>query len=236
MLINDDCFNVFPKIKNNSIDLVFADPPYFLSNNGLSIHSGKIVSVNKGEWDKESVQGDMNDFNYRWLSQCFRVLKESGSIYVTGTKHNIFNVKENMEKIGFHIINIIIWHKVDPPPLIYKNKYRFSYEFIIFASKTKNYYFNFEYLKSISNKEMDDVWELPSVSIKEKKCGYHPTQKPLCLLDRIINASSKSNDIVLDPFLGSGTTAVSALKNKRRILGIEKDSKFYIISKKRISF
>jgi len=194
------------------------------------------VSVNKGEWDKESVQGDMNDFNYRWLSQCFRVLKESGSIYVTGTKHNIFNVKENMEKIGFHIINIIIWHKVDPPPLIYKNKYRFSYEFIIFASKTKNYYFNFEYLKSISNKEMDDVWELPAVSMKEKKCGYHPTQKPLCLLDRIINASSKSNDIVLDPFLGSGTTAVSALKNKRRILGIEKDSKFYIISKKRISF
>ena len=143
MIYNDDCIKVMKTLPSSKIDMVFADPPYFLSNNGLSIHSGKVVSVNKGEWDKASNYENISSFNFEWLNECYRLLKDGGSIWVSGTQHNIFDVQEQMKKIGFKIINIIIWQKVDPPPLIFKNKFCFSYEFIIWASKGKNKTFNY---------------------------------------------------------------------------------------------
>lgn len=234
MLYCDDCITVMKHLKNNSIDMIFADPPYFLSNGGLTIKSGKIASVNKGEWDKKENYIDTNKFTYNWLLECFRLLKTGGTIWVSGTYHNIFEIHENLQKIGYKIINIIIWHKTDPPPLIYKNKFKFSYEFIIWASKDKHSFFEYQKMFSINNEEMHDVWNIPAVQLHEKKFGYHPTQKPMVLLERIILASTKENDLILDPFMGSGTTGVVAKKLNRNFIGIEKEKQYFELSAKRI--
>lgn len=229
-----DCIEVMKSIEINSIDMVFADPPYFLSNGGKSIKSGKIVSVNKGEWDKKENYKDINAFTFAWLKETYRLLKPTGSIWVSGTFHNIFDVEREMKKIGYKIINIVVWHKSDPPPLIYKNKFRFSYEFIIWAKKGFKNYFNYDEMYKVDNKEMEDVWLIPAVQMHEKKHGYHPTQKPEALLERIIKASSKEGDVVLDPFLGSGTTCYVAKKLNRKYIGIEKDEKYYKIADSRL--
>lgn len=220
--------------QNNSIDLIFADPPYFLSDGGKSINSGKIVSVNKGDWDKRENYRDIHLFTHKWLKECYRVLKPTGTIWVTGTHHNIFDVEREMKKIGFKVINLVVWHKSDPPPLIYKNKFRFSHEIIIWARKGRNFYFNYDEMFRVYGREMQDVWKLPAVQNHEKAFGYHPTQKPEVLLERIILATSKKEDVVLDPFLGSGTTSYVAKKLNRRYIGIEKEEKYYKIAKKRI--
>lgn len=222
-------------IKNETIDVIFADPPYFLSNGGKSISCGKIVSVNKGEWDKKENYDDIENFTYDWMFECYRILKEKSSIWISGTSHNIFVIKKILDKVGFRIINIIIWKKVSPPPLIYKNKFRFSYEFIIWADKGKGHIFNYDEMYAINKKELEDVWILPSVSISEKKYGYHPTQKPEQLLDRIIKASTKEGQIVLDPFMGSGTTGIICKRLKRKFIGIEKDHNYFIIADRRIN-
>lgn len=235
MIYNDDCLKKMKHFPNNTIDMVFADPPYFLSNNGLSIHSGRIVSVNKGTWDKKESHKDVKEFTNKWIKECFRILKNNGSIWISGTQHNIFDVREAILQAGFSIINIIIWHKVDPPPLIFKNKFQFSYEFIIWARKGKKTTFNYQTMFSVYNEEMHDVWNLPAVQMCEKKYGYHPTQKPECLLERIILATTNENDIVLDPFMGSGTTVVVAQKLKRRGIGIEKEREYFDIARKRLN-
>ncbi|MFA7515254.1 MAG: site-specific DNA-methyltransferase [Bacilli bacterium] len=234
MLYLGDCIEVMKELNNESIDLIFADPPYFLSNGGKSINSGKVVSVNKGEWDKKTNYMNTNLFTYNWLKECYRLLKESGSIWVSGTHHNVFDVEREMKKIGFKIINIVIWHKSDPPPLIYKNKLRFSYEFIIWAKKGTKHFFDYEAMFNVHNTEMEDVWLIPAVQLSEKQFGYHPTQKPEALLERIILASSKEFDVVLDPFLGSGTTCYIAKKLKRKYIGIEKEEKYYQLAKRRM--
>ena len=234
MLYNGDCIEILKRIKSNSIDLIFADPPYFLSNGGKSIHSGKVVSVNKGEWDDKTKYNDHIEFTKSWIQESFRVLKEAGSIWISGTTHNIFDVKRILDEIGFKIINIVVWHKTDPPPLIYKNKMRFSYELIIWASKGLKHTYNYNEMFKIDGKELEDVWTIPAVQMKKKQFGYHPTQKPEALLERIIKATSYPNDIVLDPFCGSGTTCFVAKKLKRKYIGIEKDEKYFNISKRRL--
>lgn len=221
-------------MENEFIDVIFADPPYFLSNGGKSISSGKIVSVNKGEWDKKKNYHDTKEFTKNWIKESYRLLKKKCSILISGTYHNIFDIKEVLDEIGFKIINIIIWKKTDPPPLIYKNKFKFSYEFIIWADKGYGHIFNYEEMYKIKNKEMEDVWILPAVSMNEKKYGYHPTQKPECLLERIIKAATLENQIVLDPFLGSGTTGVVCKRLNRKFIGIEKEDDYFNICKKRI--
>ena len=235
ILYNDDCIKVMQKIKNESVDVVFADPPYFLSNGGKSISSGKVVSVNKGEWDKKENYGDIQKFTKDWISECYRILKKKCSIWISGTHHNIFDIKQALDEVGFKIVNIIIWKKLDPPPLIYKNKCRFSYEFIIWADKGHSHIFNYEEMFNINNDELEDVWVLPAVSMKEKKYGYHPTQKPECLLERIIKASTTEGQLVLDPFMGSGTTGVVCKRLNRRFIGIEKERKYFKIAENRIS-
>lgn len=234
MLYLGDCIEVMKKLERNKVDLIFADPPYFLSNDGQSIRSGKVVSVNKGDWDKKENYDNVDSFTYNWLKECYRILKYDGTIWVSGTHHNIFDIEKNMKRIGFKIINIVIWHKSDPPPLIYKNKFRFSYEFIIWAKKGGKHYFNYDEMYSVNNQEMEDVWLMDAVQMSEKKHGYHPTQKPEALLDRIIKATSKEGDIVLDPFLGSGTTCYVAKKLNRKYIGIEKEKKYFNIAKDRL--
>lgn len=234
MLYNADCIEVLKTLKPNSIDLIFADPPYFLSNGGKSIHSGKIVSVNKGDWDEKSKYDNHLQFTKEWIQQSFRILKYGGSIWISGTVHNIFDVKNYLDEIGFKIINIVVWHKSDPPPLIYKNKLKFSYELIIWAKKDGKHTFNYQYMFDIKGEEMQDVWTIPAVQIHEKKFGYHPTQKPEALLERIIKACSNVGDTVLDPFSGSGTTCYVAKKLNRKYIGIEKEKEYFNISKRRI--
>ncbi len=234
MLYNGDCIEILKTIKPNSIDLIFADPPYFLSNGGKSIRSGKVVSVNKGSWDDKTMYDNHLDFTKEWIRLSYNVLKDGGSIWVSGTIHNIFDIKNYLDLTGFKTINIVVWHKSDPPPLIYKNKLKFSYELIIWASKGVRHTFNYDEMFRINNEELQDVWTIPAVQMHEKKYGYHPTQKPEALLERIIKASSMPNDIVLDPFCGSGTTCYVAKKLKRRFIGIEKEKEYFNISRRRI--
>lgn len=236
MLYHGDCISVMKGLKDKTIDLIFADPPYFLSNGGLSIKSGKIVSVDKGEWDKKTSNVSTENFTFFWLKECYRLLKEDGSIWVSGTNHNIFEVHGILMRLGFKLINLVVWHKSDPPPLIYKNKFRFSHEIVLWAKKENKHHFNYDEMYKIENREMEDVWTLPAVQMNEKKFGYHPTQKPIILLNRIITASSQKGDIVLDPFMGSGTTCVSAILNDRKYIGIEQDLKYFKTAEARINF
>ena len=230
-----DCVEEMKKLPSEKIDMVFADPPYFLSNGGLSIHNGKVVSVNKGDWDSRANCQDIKAFTNAWLSECKRLLKPEGTIWVSGTEHNIFDVHEILQRLCFRTINIVIWHKIDPPPLIYKNKFRFSYEYVIWAGKAKSHYFDYDQMTKIKNQEMDDVWDMPAVQMNEKRFGYHPTQKPECLLERIIVCSSKLGDIVMDPFMGSGTTGAVAHRLGRKFVGFEKEEKFFAIARDRIA-
>lgn len=234
MLYHGDCIEIMKTLPERSVDMVFADPPYFLSNGGLSIHSGKIVSVDKGEWDKTSNYGDVKKFTDEWMHECFRLLKESGTIWVTGTHHNIFAAERSLIASGFHLINAVIWHKTDPPPLIYRTKFRFSYEMLLWCRKGKKHYFNYDAMFRMAKEEMHDVWTLPAVRMSEKQYGYHPTQKPEELLKRIIIASTKIDDLILDPFLGSGTTAAVAKELNRRCIGIEKDDEYFDIARRRV--
>ncbi len=232
-LYNEDCIQILKEVEKDSIDLVFADPPYFLSNGGVSYSCGKVVSVNKGEWDKSNKE-DARIFTRKWLIECKRVLKNDGSIWISGTHHNIFDVGYVLNDLDFKIINFITWNKNDPPPLIYKNKFRFSAEYIIWAKKGYKHTFNYDEMFKIENKEMNDVWVMNAVSMTEKKHGKHPTQKPINLLKRIILASSNEGDIVLDPFMGSGTTCVAAKMLNRKFIGIEKEKEFYELAIRRI--
>lgn len=233
-IYNADCLDVLKQIDDNSLDLIIADPPYFLSNGGKSISSGRIVSVNKGEWDKVKSKEEKLLFTSNWIEECRRIIKPMGSIFIMGTYHNIFDVYNICYKYGLKIINFITWNKTDPPPLIYKNKFRFAAEHILWVKKGKIHKFNYEYMYNINNEEMTDVWRLNAVALREKKFGYHPTQKPIKLIERMILACTNEGDIVLDPFMGSGTTIVVAKRLNRQFIGIEKESKYFNIAKSRI--
>ena len=216
--------------------MIFADPPYFLSNGGISMQAGKIVCVDKGEWDKGKSRADINDFNYRWVSLCRDKLKENGTIWVSGTYHNIFSVANALTALGFKILNVVTWAKTNPPPNISCRYFTYSTEFIIWARKSQKrpHYFNYELMKELNEgKQMTDVWRLPAIAPWEKSCGKHPTQKPLALLVRLILASTKSDAWILDPFTGSSTTGIAANLTGRRFLGIDNEREFVEISRNR---
>lgn len=234
-LLNGDCFELLPQF-NFKFDMVFADPPYFLSNDGISVQSGKIVSVNKGEWDRGGSQQDIDNFNKQWIGLCRDKLKEDGSIWISGTYHNIFSVANSLTELGFKILNVVTWVKTNPPPNISCRYFTYSTEFVIWARKSakKPHHFNYELMKHLNDdKQMTDVWRLPAIAPWEKSCGKHPTQKPLSLLTRIILASTDKGAWVLDPFSGSSTTGIAANLIGRRFLGIERENEFAEISKHR---
>lgn len=216
--------------------MVFADPPYFLSGGGISYQSGQIVCVDKGEWDKPIPPKDIDAYNLRWLSACREHMKDDATIWISGTHHNIFSVQQQLIKLGFKILNVITWAKTNPPPNISCRFFTFSTEFIIWARKSPKvpHYFNYNLMKQLNeDKQMTDVWRLPAICKWEKSCGKHPTQKPLAVLARIIQASTKNDAWILDPFNGSGTTGIAANLLGRRYLGLEIDPTYLAMSKAR---
>ncbi len=234
-LLEGDSFELLSQF-NHKFDMVFADPPYFLSNGGLSIQNGKIVSVNKGTWDKSYGFDYINDFNRKWLSLVREKMKDDATIWVSGTMHNIFSVGQILSELGFKILNVITWEKTNPPPNFSCRFFTHSTEQIIWARKHEKvpHYFNYELMKTLNDdKQMKDVWKLPAISTWEKSCGKHPTQKPLSVLTRLILASTKPDAWILDPFTGSSTTGIAANLANRRFLGIDKEREFLEISKNR---
>ena len=216
--------------------MIFADPPYFLSNGGISLQSGKIVCVDKGEWDKGKSQEDMMAFNMEWLRLCRDKLKDNGTIWISGTYHNIFSVANSLTGLGYKILNVITWQKTNPPANISCRFFTYSTEFIIWARKMQKvpHKFNYDLMKDLNNgKQMTDVWQMPAIGRWEKTCGKHPTQKPLRLLVRIILASTNQGDWILDPFSGSSTTGIAANLCGRRFAGLEQEEEFCKLSKAR---
>ena len=211
--------NLIGKFPDKSFNAIFADPPYFLSNGGISVHSGKAVCVDKGNWDKGGTPEHIYQFNKQWLSLCREKLTDNGSIWISGTYHNIFAVANCLTELGYKILNVITWQKSDPPP----NK-----------SAKVPHVFNYEVMKQMNGeKQMTDVWKIPAVGSWEKHCGKHPTQKPLRLLYRIILACTKEGDTILDPFAGSCTTGIAANLLGRNFVGIEQEKEFVELGKSR---
>ncbi|MBX1886215.1 DNA-methyltransferase [Campylobacter peloridis] len=231
-LYQNDCNKLLPQFENQ-IDLIFADPPYFLSNDGLSIQSGKIVSVNKGQWDKGDDIEKIDEFNLKWLSNAKIALKDTGSILISGTYHNIFSLGRILQKLDFKILNIITWQKTNPPPNFSCRYLTHSTEQIIWARKSHKHkhVFNYELMKKLNeNKQMRDVWQFSAIAPWEKINGKHPTQKPLPLLVRLILMASNENSLICDPFSGSSTTGIAANLLNRKFIGFEKEDEFIKIS------
>lgn len=229
-----DFLNEWPK---ESVDMVFADPPYNLSNNGTTCHSGKRVSVNKGEWDASNGIAADFQFHFDWLAACRRVLKPNGTIWISGTYHSIYCCGFALQMQGWHILNDIVWYKPNAAPNLACRMFAASHETLLWARKGKaaKHYFDYAAMKvskseddifKHENRQMRSVWSLPTPGKSEKALGKHPTQKPLALLERIVLAACPKDGIVLDPFCGSGTSGVAAIKHGRKFIGIDNKKEY----------
>ena len=230
----DTLIDKFPEGK---FDMIFADPPYFLSNGGITCQAGKMVRVNKGDWDKTKGAKINHEFNLAWISGCQKLLKPNGTIWVSGTQHVIHSVGFAMQQLQMKILNNISWEKPNPPPNLSCRYFTHSTETIIWAAKNEKskHVFNYtEMRKQNGGKQMKTVWNIKSPYKWEKKYGKHPTQKPIELLDRMIIASTKPGDLIFDPFSGSATTGISAIRNKRQFIGNELETEYIKISLLRI--
>lgn len=210
-------------------DVIFADPPYFLSRGFSSRINGEWKSFEKGEWDRVTSLDKINQFNRAWLSACRNVLKNDGTIWVSGTYHNIFSVATCLVELGFKVLNIIVWQKSDAKPTLSRNYFNFTTEYIVWARKNEKvtHYFNCDLMEQINGgTRMSDVWKIPFISSWEMKLGKHPTQKPLRLLYRIILASTREGETILDPFAGSCTTGIAANLLGRKFIGIDQSQEF----------
>ncbi|SFP79977.1 site-specific DNA-methyltransferase (adenine-specific) [Oscillibacter sp. PC13] len=238
MLLLEDTFSALEQIKAGSIDMIFADPPYFLSNDGITCQAGKMVSVNKGSWDKIASLEEKHAFNRRWIRLCRQALSLNGTIWISGTLHNIYSIGMALEQEGFQIINNITWQKTNPPPNLACRCFTHSTETILWAQKNEKkakHCFHYQLMKEQNEgKQMRDVWVGSLTPKGEKTEGRHPTQKPLYLLRRIIEASTDEGDIVLDPFCGSSTTGVAAKQLGRRYIGIDKEREYIELSVRRL--
>lgn len=233
-----DTFEALERMLPEQVDMVFADPPYFLSNGGRTCSGGKAVPVNKGDWDTISGVEEKHDFNQRWIRLCRQVLKPNGTIWISGTFHNIYSVGLALEQEGFKIINNITWQKTNPPPNLACRCFTHSTETVLWArkdDKNAKHYFNYELMKQINDgKQMKDVWTGSLTPASEKELGKHPTQKPVYLLERILFASTRENDVVLDPFCGSSTTGVACKRHNRKYIGIDNNLEYIQLSIERL--
>ena len=245
-IFQGDCLDILAAIPPSCVDLIFADPPYFLSNNGITCHAGRMVSVNKGQWDKlpgadldpVRVRFDkVHEFNRAWLAACQRVLKPNGTIWVSGTSHVIHSVGFAMQQLGFKLLDDISWVKPNPPPNLSCRYFTHATETIIWSARDKKsrHKFNYRHMKEIAGgKQMKSVWQILPPDKSEKRHGKHPTQKPVALLERILLAASDEGDLILDPFMGGGTTILSALRLRRHAYGCELDIESINLSLRRI--
>lgn len=238
ILVHADTFEFLSKMKGESIDMIFADPPYFLSNGGISNSGGKVVTVDKGCWDKVDSLEEKHDFNRKWINLCKKVLKPNGTIWISGSFHNIYSVGMALEQEGFKILNNITWQKTNPAPNLSCRYFTHSTETILWARKNDKkarHYYNYALMKDLNDgKQMKDVWTGSLTKQSEKWAGKHPTQKPEYLLERIILASTQKNDCILDPFVGSGTTGVVAKRLGRKFIGIDAEEDFLKIAQRRL--
>lgn len=241
-LLKGDSFKILKNIEPKSIDVIFADPPYFLSSGGITCQSGHAISVNKGNWDKTLSPEDKLKWNRKWIKLCRQVLKDDGTIWISGTAHNIYSIGVALELEGFSIVNNVTWQKTNPPPNLACRCFTNSTETVLWArkqltpKKKGKHFFDYASMKAINGgKQMKDVWIFNAPGKKEKRCGKHPTQKPLALLERIILASTRSGDLVLDPFNGSGTTGIACKKLSRRYIGIDNSEEYLELTVKRLN-
>jgi len=234
------------KLPENSIDMIFADPPYNLSNGGFTVHAGKMVSVHKGDWDVSKGFDNDYDFHHKWMEACKRVLKPGGTLWVSGTYHSIYQCGHALQALNYHILNDISWFKPNASPNLSCRFFTASHETIIWARKDKKakHTFNYDEMKNGDwgedkikkpGLQMRSVWHIGTPKPNEKKFGKHPTQKPLELLRRIVLASTNKDDIILDPFSGSSTTGIAAVMSGRKFVGIDLDKKYLELSKKRFN-
>ena len=245
MLYHGDCLEILPLIPAESIDMVFADPPYGLSNNGMTCRSGKMVSVNKGAWDRKIGGPDEQlQFHLSWINACKRVLKPNGTIWISGTFHSIYATGYALQVAGFHILNDIVWFKPNGAPNLGRRTFTHSHETLLWAKKAPKakHWFDYDFtvhgqwpkdILKTPNRQMRSVWGIPTTGPSEKLSGRHPTQKPLSLLSRIILATTKVGDTILDPFSGSSTTGLVATAERRSFIGIEKSKKYLNLSIRR---
>lgn len=236
-IYNGDAVEILNMLPGECVDLVFADPPYNLSNGGFTCHAGKRVSVNKGKWDKSRGVEEDFEFHYNWIQACRRVLKPNGSLWISGTYHSIYSCGFALQKQGWHTVNDICWFKPNAAPNLACRMFTASHETLIWARKSKaaKHYFNYDLVRDRDwngdfikkpNRQMRSVWAINTPRNGEKKHGKHPTQKPESLMERIILACTRKNALVLDPFCGSATTGVVALRNNRRFVGIDSSEEY----------
>ena len=244
-LYTGDCLEILKSFPDESFDMIFADPPYMVSSGGTSCQNGKLVSINKGVWDKSKGLEQDFEFHKNWLRQIKRLLKPNGTIWVSGTYHSSYFCGVAMQFLGYHILNEIAWFKNNAAPNLSCKYFTASHETLIWARKNKRskHYFNYPAMKNGDfpkdfikkpDLQMRTVWAISTTPPDEKKFGKHPTQKPMLLLDRIIEASTKQGDTILDPFMGSGTTGVSAVSKGRKFIGIDTSAEYVEIARKRI--
>lgn len=258
VLYRGDSLALLDQFEDQTFDLIFADPPYFLSNGGFTCSGGKRAAVKKGDWDQSQGLESDHAFTSAWLKACQRVLKPSGTIWVSGTQHVIFSVGFAMQQLGYKLLNTVTWYKPNASPHLACRYFTHSSELLIWASpggKGKlQHKFNYHDMKAANGgKQMRDVWALPKAGEEEidadeqgrvwtmttpkpgeKVHGKHPTQKPISLLERIVDACTDDDSVVLDPFCGSGTTGVAAVSKGRRFVGIDMDTTYLDLTKKRI--
>ncbi len=253
-LYQADCMEFMESLPENSIDMIFADPPYNLSNGGFTCYAGKRVSVNKGKWDiSKGIEEDFR-FHYNWITACKRILKPNGSIWISGTYHSIYACGYALQLAGYKILNDISWFKPNAAPNLSGRYFTASHETLLWARKDPKgkHTFNYKDMKNGNwpedpvkkpNKQMRSlwgvednenvIWEINTPPAKEKRFGKHPTQKPMLLLERIILSSTKENDLVYDPFTGSSTTGLAAFKYKRRFIGTDTEAEYLHLSERR---
>ena len=239
-LYQGDSLQLMASLPAESVDCIWTDPPYNLSNDGITCVAGRMVKVNKGEWDRSRGVDLDHEFNKTWLAACHRLLKPAGTIWVSGTVHVYPSVGFAMQELGFRILNDIIWEKPAPPPNLGCRCFTHATELILWATKAKKgkdkYTFNYDVMKAENvGKQMKNVWRMPAPTKDEKRYGKHPTQKPIALVARCLRASTNEDDLVFDPFSGSATTGVASLMLKRQFIGCEMDKKFITIANRRLA-